>query len=46
MNGKGPGAVVDYKVSSFCRFGDCVEVGQLPGGSVLVRDTKDPERRR
>lgn len=37
--------MVDYKVSSFCRFGDCVEVGQLPGGSVSVRDTKDPERR-
>jgi len=37
--------VVTYKISSFCRIGDCVEVGQLPGGSVTVRDTKDPERR-
>jgi hypothetical protein len=37
--------VIEYKVSSFCNFGDCVEVGQLPGGSVAVRDTKDGERR-
>ena len=36
--------MVTYKVSSFCNFGECVEVGQLPGGSVTVRDTKDPER--
>jgi hypothetical protein len=38
------GHVVTYKVSSFCNFGECVEVGRLPGGSVTVRDTKDPER--
>jgi hypothetical protein len=37
--------VVEYKISTFCNFGDCVEVGQLPGGSMSVRDTKDPERR-
>ncbi len=37
--------MVDYRISSFCSLGDCVEVGQLPGGSVTVRDTKDPERR-
>jgi Domain of unknown function (DUF397) len=37
--------VVEYKISSFCNFGNCVEVGQLPEGSVSVRDTKDPERR-
>jgi hypothetical protein len=36
--------VVTYKVSSFCSLGECVEVGQLPGGSVSVRDAKDPER--
>ena len=36
--------MVTYKVSSFCNFGECVEVGQLQGGSVAVRDTKDPER--
>jgi Domain of unknown function (DUF397) len=36
--------VIDFKVSSFCNFGNCVEVGQLPSGSVAVRDTKDRER--
>jgi hypothetical protein len=36
--------VIEFKVSSFCNFGDCVEVGQLPGGAVAVRDTKDRER--
>jgi Domain of unknown function (DUF397) len=38
--------VVEYKISTFCNFGDCVEVGLMPGGSVSVRDTKDPERSR
>lgn len=33
--------MIEYRVSSFCSFGDCVEVGQLPGGSVSVRDTKN-----
>ncbi|HEY0815170.1 MAG TPA: DUF397 domain-containing protein [Pseudonocardia sp.] len=37
--------MVEYRISSFCRFGDCVEIGQLSGGSVTVRDAKDPERR-
>ncbi len=37
--------MVDYRISSYCRFGDCVEVGQQPGGSITVRDTKDPLRR-
>lgn len=37
--------MIDYKTSSFCSLGDCVEVGQFPGGSVTVRDTKDLERR-
>jgi hypothetical protein len=37
--------VTDYKISSFCNMGGCVEVGQLAGGSVAVRDSKDPERR-
>jgi Domain of unknown function (DUF397) len=36
--------VVTYKVSSFCSFGECVEVGQTSDGSVIVRDAKDPER--
>jgi hypothetical protein len=37
--------VTDFRISSFCSGGGCVEVGQLPGGPVAVRDSKDPERR-
>lgn len=37
--------MIFFKTSSFCNFGDCVEVGQSPDGSVVVRDTKDAERR-
>lgn len=36
--------MIDYRVSSFCSGGGCVEVGRLPGGGVAVRDAKDPER--
>jgi len=42
---KASGHVVDYRISSFCSLGDCVEVGLLPGGAVTVRDSKDPQRR-
>jgi hypothetical protein len=31
----------EYRTSSFCSGGDCVEVGMLQGGVVAVRDTKD-----
>jgi Domain of unknown function (DUF397) len=41
---EGPVAVIEFKVSSFCNFGDCVEVGAAPDGSVIVRDTKDGDR--
>ena len=37
--------MVDFRISSFCSLGDCVEVGRMPGGSVTLRDTKDSERR-
>lgn len=33
--------MTEFRVSSFCSYGDCVEVGQLPGGSVAIRDTKN-----
>jgi hypothetical protein len=33
--------VIDFRVSSFCSFGNCVEVGRSAEGSVVVRDTKD-----
>ena len=34
----------EYKTSSFCSGGDCVEVGMLQEGVVAVRDTKDRSR--
>jgi hypothetical protein len=37
--------VIEYRISSFCNLGNCVEVGRSPDGSVTVRDTKDAERR-
>jgi hypothetical protein len=33
--------VTEYRTSSFCSGGDCVEVGMRHGGAVAVRDTKD-----
>jgi hypothetical protein len=33
--------VIDFRVSSYCSFGNCVEVGRSSDGSVVVRDTKD-----
>ncbi|MDN5930577.1 MAG: DUF397 domain-containing protein [Pseudonocardia sp.] len=36
----------EFRISSYCTVGGCVEVGQSPDGSVVVRDSKDAERRR
>lgn len=36
--------MIEFRTSSFCNLGDCVEVGHAPDGSVVVRDTKDAER--
>jgi hypothetical protein len=33
--------VTQFRISSFCSAGGCVEVGRFPDGTVLVRDTKD-----
>jgi Domain of unknown function (DUF397) len=33
--------VTEFRVSSYCSYGSCVEVGRTPDGVVLVRDTKD-----
>ena len=33
--------MIEFKISSFCNFGNCVEVGRTDDGAVLVRDTKD-----
>lgn len=36
--------MTEFRVSSFCNYGDCVEVGTAPDGAWIVRDTKDAER--
>jgi hypothetical protein len=33
--------VIEFRISSFCSYGSCVEVGRTDDGAVLVRDTKD-----
>ncbi len=33
--------MIEFRISSFCSFGNCVEVGRSPEGTVVVRDTKD-----
>jgi hypothetical protein len=37
--------VTEFRTSSFCSGGNCVEIGRLPDGAVGMRDTKDPQRR-
>jgi hypothetical protein len=37
--------VIEYQISSYCNGGGCVEVGRTHDGPVVVRDSKDPERR-
>jgi hypothetical protein len=33
--------LIEFRTSSFCNWGNCVEVGLAADGVVLVRDTKD-----
>ncbi len=33
--------MTEFRTSSYCNFGNCVEVGRTPDGTVLVRDTKN-----
>lgn len=35
-------AAIDFRTSSFCNSGGCVEVALLPTGEVAVRDSKAP----
>jgi hypothetical protein len=42
-DGGSPAEGIDWRVSSWCAAGDCVAVGRLPSGHVLVKDTKDPD---
>jgi hypothetical protein len=37
--------VTEFRISSFCSAGGCVEVGRSLDGSITVRDSKDAERR-
>ncbi|MBL8926814.1 MAG: DUF397 domain-containing protein [Pseudonocardia sp.] len=34
-------SLIEFKISSYCSYGNCVEVGRSPEGTVVVRDTKD-----
>ena len=36
--------MIEFKISSFCNCGDCVEVGRRPTAPVIVRDSKDDDR--
>lgn len=33
--------MIDFRISTHCTYGNCVEVGRTSDGAVLVRDTKD-----
>ena len=33
--------MIEFRVSSYCSFGSCVEVGRSDEGAVLIRDTKN-----
>jgi hypothetical protein len=36
--------VIEFRTSSFCNRGSCVEVGRSSDGTFLVRDTKNREQ--
>ena len=38
-------SMIEFKISSFCNWGDCVEVGAASDGAVHLRDSKDVDRR-
>ena len=38
-------AMDEFRVSSYCSFGNCIEVGLAPDGSVMIRDRKNADRR-
>ena len=33
--------MIEFRISSHCSYGACVEVARTPEGKVLVRDAKD-----
>jgi len=36
--------LTEFKTSSFCSLGDCVEIGRAPSDDFLVRDSKARDR--
>ncbi|AEA22631.1 DUF397 domain-containing protein [Pseudonocardia benzenivorans] len=36
--------MIEFVTSSFCNYGDCVEIGRGPEGTMLVRDSKDRDQ--
>ncbi|MCE3550500.1 DUF397 domain-containing protein [Pseudonocardia sp. RS11V-5] len=36
--------MIEFRTSSYCDLGSCVEVGRTADGSFLVRDTKNREQ--
>jgi len=40
-----PSTILQFRTSSRCSKGNCVEVAPLPEGGAAVRDTKDRSRR-
>lgn len=36
-------ALTEFRTSSFCSLGDCVEIGRSASGEILVRDSKNRE---
>jgi Domain of unknown function (DUF397) len=44
VDGGSTAEAIEWRVSSWCAGnGDCVAVGLLPGGHVLLKDTKHPD---
>jgi hypothetical protein len=43
VDGGSAAAPTVWRISSLCSGGDCVAVGRMPSGHVLVKDTKDPD---
>jgi hypothetical protein len=36
--------MIEFKISSFCNWGNCVEVGVAPDGSVVVRASREADQ--
>ncbi|WP_345383146.1 DUF397 domain-containing protein [Pseudonocardia yuanmonensis] len=36
--------MTEFRTSSFCSLGDCVEIGRSASGEFLVRDSKNREQ--